>query len=63
MVPAETTNQISAQDAAQEVKVFRVTYEKTHTENACVYVPAKSKAMLVLGMMLPLSNSLFIAMA
>jgi hypothetical protein len=28
---------------AQEVKVFCFTYEKTHTETACVYVPAKTK--------------------
>src|SRR6266436_7271868 len=33
----------SAQDAAQEVKVFRFRYEKTKSVTNCVFVPAKTE--------------------
>ena len=39
----ETEKTDSAQDAAQEVKVFRFTYEKEKIVTSSIYVPAKTK--------------------
>jgi transcriptional regulator of met regulon len=43
MESEKTEKTETVQGAAQGVKVYRCTYEKTHTQTASVYVAAKSK--------------------